>query len=922
MNKKIIVYFLVFISLSYVVFAGSSDSINIYEWKMFARNLNHASVYPGNVDTNNLELSWTNNIGSPTTVYPSSSIANGIIYAGSDNNKLYALNINTGNVLWTFLTDGAVSAAPVISNGIVYVGTVGGTFYAIDSLTGLEVWKFESIGQVHAAATVVDDVVYVGGTDSKVYALNANDGSLIWTFSTGGIVKSVPTVIDGVVYVGDQAAGNTHLYAIDSLTGTKIWDYGFSNYIASSPAVVEGVVYVGSMDFSFYAIDTQTGIKIWDYPTGYYVSSSPAIKDGIVYFGNNQGNIFALDSTTGSEIWKKYIGGIFSNLFVASEDKLFAGNMNGKMYAFDLSTGDIVWSYNTPHEVRTQPNIIGGNLYFIDSGGDIYAFKSPHQCSDSRDNDGDGLIDYPEDPGCDSAEDDNEIHYDLEFISLEYAPNSIVTPSDVNYNITLNYIGDQPLDTQLGLYIEGTYLGTLDITNLQPNQMTIYQGLLSNFNFFEGNFTVDVILDPSNTLQEPDELNNEGSFFLSVTCSDCDKDGYNNDVDCNDRNEDINPGAQEICYNGIDDNCNGLDNEGENNEGCFDFYLDNDYDGDGVPGSSKCLCAPEFITQYDTQNNKDCDDTNPSINQWAEEICNGEDDNCNGQTDEEPYASNSCTDYVPCTEDICSEGICQNNANNALCDDNLFCNGLETCNPLIGCEIGTPIDCSANDLQSISLCTYNPDNNPLTWDLFAGFTSTCNEVEDACTTGSVSILNSCSMTNCGAECETNSNCPITDCNPLDGCFSGEYRDYGIISNLCLADCTCTSYTCDTYQSIGTDIDGDNWDTECGDCDDNDINVNPSATEIIKNGKDDDCNPLTLDIPDVCDASNICTKTVDVAGTPYYCRSINGVWQWTKCTLCNSVTFNCDSALGYVEVPLDTQIVCKTKSATCDATGWI
>ena len=86
---------------------------------------------------------------------------------------------------------------------------------------------------------------------------------------------------------------------------------------------------------------------------------------------------------------------------------------------------------------------------------------------------------------------------------------------------------------------------------------------------------------------------------------DIDQDGdgyYGCGSDCNDTNPAINPGAVEIC-NGVDDDCDGL--------------IDNrDFDGDGY-----AVCA-------------DCNDANPAIHPGATETCNGVDDDCNGVVDD------------------------------------------------------------------------------------------------------------------------------------------------------------------------------------------------------------------------------------------------------------------------------------------------
>ncbi len=102
--------------------------------------------------------------------------------------------------------------------------------------------------------------------------------------------------------------------------------------------------------------------------------------------------------------------------------------------------------------------------------------------------------------------------------------------------------------------------------------------------------------------------------------------------DCDDNNSDQNPGVQEICGNGIDDNCNGSQND-QNAVGCTNFYYDNDSDAWGLSGSSpKCLCVTSG--SYKATQVGDCDETNPAINPGATEVCDGKDNNCDGVIDE------------------------------------------------------------------------------------------------------------------------------------------------------------------------------------------------------------------------------------------------------------------------------------------------
>ncbi|MBR9691135.1 hypothetical protein GOV08_05640, partial [Candidatus Woesearchaeota archaeon] len=89
----------------------------------------------------------------------------------------------------------------------------------------------------------------------------------------------------------------------------------------------------------------------------------------------------------------------------------------------------------------------------------------------------------------------------------------------------------------------------------------------------------------------------------------------------------------------------------------------------------------------------------------------------------------NCNDGVSCTVDSCNEGTnsCDNLGNDNTCDNGLFCDGSEFCDVVNDCQLGTTVDCSSNDIPSVSTCDNNPDNLPFTFDFFAGFTSSCDE---------------------------------------------------------------------------------------------------------------------------------------------------------------------------------------------------
>ncbi len=100
--------------------------------------------------------------------------------------------------------------------------------------------------------------------------------------------------------------------------------------------------------------------------------------------------------------------------------------------------------------------------------------------------------------------------------------------------------------------------------------------------------------------------------------------------DCDDEDPDIHPDADEIC-DGVDNDCDAVVDE-DVEEGGGTFYTDADMDGYGDPGSPVEACAMPAGTVLLAG---DCDDHDDDIHPGATELCDGEDNDCDGTTDED-----------------------------------------------------------------------------------------------------------------------------------------------------------------------------------------------------------------------------------------------------------------------------------------------
>ncbi|MEI7827506.1 MAG: PQQ-binding-like beta-propeller repeat protein, partial [Euryarchaeota archaeon] len=198
---------------------------------------------------------------------------------------------------WSYWTGDWVVSSPAIVNGVVYVGSNDNKVYALNAATGAKKWSYttgdyyNTTGDsVSSSPAVANGIVYVGSEDGKVYALNAQTGTKLWSYWTGDWVVSSPAIVNGIVYVGSN---NNKVYALNAATGAKKWSYTTGDDVSSSPAVANGIVYVGSNDNKVYALNAATGAKKWSYTTGDWVDSSPAVVNGVVYVGGDDNKLYA-----------------------------------------------------------------------------------------------------------------------------------------------------------------------------------------------------------------------------------------------------------------------------------------------------------------------------------------------------------------------------------------------------------------------------------------------------------------------------------------------------------------------------------------------------------------------------------------------------------------------------------------------------
>jgi outer membrane protein assembly factor BamB len=232
------------------------------------------SIFAARDNGANGEVRWQFVTGDDVNTVPALSPDGTVVYAVSNDNNLYAVNVSDnplvdGTLKWQFpilAESGEVNSSPTVNpnDGTIYVGSDDHNVYAINP-DGTQKWRFNpgTGSDIESSPTVAIDprdsklTVYIGSDDDNVYALDAGTGAEKWRFNTGANVISSPVVdLDGTIYVGSN---DNNFYAINP-DGTPKWVFATGGAVTSSPAIGQaGFIHIGSDDTNFYTISLFPG---------------------------------------------------------------------------------------------------------------------------------------------------------------------------------------------------------------------------------------------------------------------------------------------------------------------------------------------------------------------------------------------------------------------------------------------------------------------------------------------------------------------------------------------------------------------------------------------------------------------------------------------------------------------------------------
>ena len=101
--------------------------------------------------------------------YSSALSADGKVIIGGRDRMVHAIDEQTGEEVWTFMTGARVDSSPAASNGRVYVGSGDGRLYVLDLETGEKLWEFDTAAPLFASPAIAEGKVVIGSQDGVLY---------------------------------------------------------------------------------------------------------------------------------------------------------------------------------------------------------------------------------------------------------------------------------------------------------------------------------------------------------------------------------------------------------------------------------------------------------------------------------------------------------------------------------------------------------------------------------------------------------------------------------------------------------------------------------------------------------------------------------------------------------------------------------
>ena len=312
------------------------------------------------------------------------------IFVAGFRGELSALDLKSGEEIWSKDTKLKISGGPGYGEGLVLVGTEEGEVAAFKALDGAKVWQTRVSSEVLAAPQADRRIVVVRTVDGKVFGLRADDGKATWVYD-----RSVPAlslrgtsapVLTGNAAIAGFDSGRIVSIGIDD--GRELWESRVSAPtgrtelqrlvdIDAEPVVQDDVLYVVTYQGRVVAMDRDSGDILWRREMSSH--SGLAVDHQRVYVTDTEGVIWAVSRDTAATLWRQEkLAARRLGTPAVFQDYLLLGDFEGYVHWISTETGELRGRARIDDDgVLVRPVVVGDVVYVLGNGGTLAALQLP-----------------------------------------------------------------------------------------------------------------------------------------------------------------------------------------------------------------------------------------------------------------------------------------------------------------------------------------------------------------------------------------------------------------------------------------------------------------------------------------------------------------------------------------------------------------
>lgn len=306
---------------------------------------------------------------APNTFEVTPAVSGTTVFAPNTDRNLYAVDIETGESLWSYEFNVAVDATPAAGDAGVFTNKESeNEMYRFDPSSGDVDWSINPDHSFYPNSPAYNGE-YVFVSDDGVKAFNKNNGEEEWNYRFEGTLYTSSTVQltdTNVVNISEYG-----VFAVSQDDGTEQWTFeGAGEARPDSLATNSDRVIYADGSNSIYIMDSQSGDTVHQISTADAVSET-TLTDNVLYY--DDGGLTAFDLNSMSELWSSDV----------SIDRLTDDTLNGYLFGLDfeeivgvdISNGDRVISQplNAPYNI--EPVIAEDHVVMANDSNSLLGYQ-------------------------------------------------------------------------------------------------------------------------------------------------------------------------------------------------------------------------------------------------------------------------------------------------------------------------------------------------------------------------------------------------------------------------------------------------------------------------------------------------------------------------------------------------------------------